>query len=269
METTVLGGVEVTRFILGSNPFSGFSHRSPETDSAMIHYYTTARIKQTLHEAERLGINTVITRGDHHMIRILLEYWDQGGKLQWVCQTCPELGPPEKTVQRAVSFGAQGCYIHGGHMAVALDQNAYDEIQAVLDRIRNAGLACGIAGHEIEVFQRAEAELDADFYMCCHYDPSPRRKRAEYVPGTPEQYREEDRQAMVAYARQLARPVIHYKVLAAGRNDPAEAFAFTARHMRDDDAVCVGVFSRDKPNMLEEDVRLFEEALTREGERST
>jgi hypothetical protein len=55
--------------------------------------------------------------------------------------------------------------------------------------------------------------------------------------------------------------VVHYKVLAAGRNDPAAAFGVVARSMRPQDAVCVGVFPRDRPEMIREDVELFEQAL--------
>jgi hypothetical protein len=50
--------------------------------------------------------------------------------------------------------------------------------------------------------------------------------------------------------------------LGAGRKDPAEAFAFAARHLRPGDAVCVGIYDEHKPDMLREDVRLFEQALS-------
>jgi hypothetical protein len=39
-------------------------------------------------------------------------------------------------------------------------------------------------------------------------------------------------------------------------------------HMRPGDLVCVGVYTRDKPRMLEENVRLFERA-TRPRDRAT
>jgi hypothetical protein len=35
--------------------------------------------------------------------------------------------------------------------------------------------------------------------------------------------------------------------MAAGRNDPREALAFVARHLRPQDAVCIGFFMRDNP----------------------
>jgi len=56
----------------------------------------------------------------------------------------------------------------------------------------------------------------------------------------------------------LSRPVIHYKILAAGRNEPEEAFAYCKSRMRPQDLACVGVFTGDDPGMLETDVRIFE-----------
>jgi len=94
MQQVHIGGLSVSRLIIGGNPFSGFSHQGSARDEEMKHYYTTERIKATLHEAERVGINTHIGRADHHVMRFLLEYWDEGGTLQWIAQTCPELGAP-------------------------------------------------------------------------------------------------------------------------------------------------------------------------------
>ncbi len=59
MQYVNIKDVPVSRFILGSNPFSGFSHQGVERDRAMVRHYTTARIKEVLREAERLGLHTV------------------------------------------------------------------------------------------------------------------------------------------------------------------------------------------------------------------
>lgn len=74
MENVMLNHLSISRFILGSNPFSGFSHQGEARDREMMRFYTSARIKDTLRQAEGLGINSVIGRADKHMIRILMEY---------------------------------------------------------------------------------------------------------------------------------------------------------------------------------------------------
>ena len=77
MRTVVFGDVEVARFVIGGNPFSGFSHQSRERSQEMVHYYTVARIKEALRKAEEAGINTFFGRTDRHVKRMLLEYWDE------------------------------------------------------------------------------------------------------------------------------------------------------------------------------------------------
>ncbi len=260
-----IGSLKVSRLIIGGNPFSGISHQGTETDWDMRRYYTVARIKATLREAESLGINALAARADAHIIRMLLEYWDEGGGIQWLAQTCPELGPSERSALVAVANGAKACYIHGGVMDTAVERGQTDEILAALELIKRAGLPAGVAGHDPRVFRWAEANADADFYMCCYYNSFSRYHDAAYSADADERYREEDRDAMVETIRDLGCPVIHYKVLAAGRTDPHEAFAHVARALRPQDAVCVGVYTKDKPDMLAEDMRLLEQCLRAVG----
>lgn len=265
MDTVKIGDVEVARFILGSNPFSGFSHQGRERDQEMIHHYTSSRIKEVLREAESLGINTLMARGDHHMQRLLLEYWDEGGTLQWFGQTCPEVGPPEKTLELVSRAGALACHIHGGYADHLLAAGELDKLRPTVEHARKLGLAIGCAGHITDTIRWVEENLDVDYYMCSYYNPIPRKVSAEHQSGTQEAYLDEDRQAMTELIQTLSKPVIHYKVMAAGRNDPAEAFEHVVRSMRPGDAVCVGVYPKDKPDMLKEDVELLERSLAAAG----
>jgi len=262
MDTISIGDLKLSRFILGSNPFSGFSHQLPEMDLEMKRYFTTARIKETLREAESLGINTLIGRTDHHIMRLLLEYWDEGGKIQWFAQTCPEVGSSEVCVERASGCGAGACHIHGGVMDFLYAQKKQREIPMIIELIRQKGMKAGIAGHNPQVFLWAEENVDVDYYLCSYYNSAHRDERAEHVSGMKEWFLEQDRKIMTDLIRNLSRPVIHYKIMAAGRNDPKAAFSFAARSMRPGDAVCVGVFPKTNPAMLREDVKLLEESET-------
>ena len=263
MDYITLKHLNVSRFILGSNPFSGFSHMSPEMDQVMRRFFSTARIKQLLFEAEELGVNTLIARTDHHVMRVLLEYWDEGGRLQWFAQTCPEIGDHQTCIQRAITSGAKACHIHGGVMDYLYAQKRLDEIPPVIQMIRDNGLLAGIAAHNPKVIEWAESNLDVDYYMCSYYNAAHRDERAEHVSGMEEWFIDEDRQAMTSLITTLSRPAIHYKVLAAGRNDPSEAFDVVARTMRPTDMVCVGIFHRDQMEMLKQDIDLLDTALER------
>lgn len=161
MPIVKIGHLSVSRLIIGGNPFSGFSHQSREKDIEMKRYYTTSRIKDTLRRAEELGINTFIGRADHHIIRVLLEYWDEGGTIQWIAQTCPEFGSISRGIENAISGGAKACYIHGGQMDFLLAHNKLKEAPAGIGRIREAEMPAGIAGHNPKVFEWAEKHLNA------------------------------------------------------------------------------------------------------------
>jgi hypothetical protein len=261
MQTVFIKNTSVSRMILGSNPFSGFSHQSPQVDWEMRHFFTTSRILETLFQAEEVGINTLIARTDYHVLRMLLEYRDQGGKLQWFAQTCPEVGSHEACILRAAAYGAKAVHLHGGVMDYAFAQGKMDEVPPALDLIREKGMLAGIAAHNPRVIEWAEEHLDVDYYLACYYNPSKRDEHAAHNPDAEERYLEEDRQEMTGLIQRLSRPVVHYKVLAAGRNDSKAAFTFAASKMRENDAVCVGVYPKDKPGMLAEDARLLEEAL--------
>ncbi len=264
MEKVKIANLAVSKLILGGNPFSGFSHQTPEKDQEMRRYYTSARIKATLRQAEALGVNTFIGRTDHHIQRVLLEYWDEGGTIRWVAQTCTEYQSIQRSIAEAVEAGAGACYIHGGQMDHLFANRKLDTVTDAIAQIRDAGLVAGVAAHNPQVHEWVGEHLELDFYMCSYYDPSPRDDLAEQRAGIKECFRDADRAKMVAVIQHLPAPAIHYKVLAAGRHDPDAAFAFVARHLRPQDAVCVGIYPKNKSTMLEENVTLLEQHL---GER--
>jgi hypothetical protein len=249
--------LKVSRFIIGGNPFSGFSHQGQDRDVEMLDYYSIEHVKQELKKAEALGINTNLSRSDNYIVRVLREYRNEGGNIQWFAQTASEMDL-DNNIQNAIDGKAKACYIHGGVMDNYYANGKMYLILPMIKKIKDAGLCAGIAGHRPEVFDWAEENLDCNFYMCCYYNPIYRDDDARHRRGLDEKFREEDRVKMLDTIQHLSKPVIHYKILAAGRNDPEEAFKLAAKAMRPQDAVCVGIFSKDDPLMLQKDVKLFE-----------
>ncbi|MFW6154265.1 MAG: hypothetical protein ACOC95_03515 [Planctomycetota bacterium] len=257
MDTVMLGSLAVSRLILGGNPFSGFSHQTTDDDRRMRRYYTVARIKEALRHAESLGITTLIARADNHIIRLLEAYWDEGGSIRWIAQTCPERGNEPPQVGAAIAAGAAGVFVHGGATDYLLARNCVEAIAPAVDEVAKAGLPVGVAGHTPAVFQWAEANLQLDFYMCSYYNPTNRARHAAHVHGADERFHPADRDAMAATIAGLSRPVIHYKVMAAGRNDPADALTFLKAHWRDGDAVCIGYDREKHPEAMRDNVALL------------
>ena len=261
MRTVKFGDVEVTRFVIGGNPFSGFSHQSRERDREMVHYYTAARIKETLRKAEAAGINTFFGRTDRHVKRMLLEYWDEGGQMQWFGQTASELGDQLRAIRDAATAGAVGVYVHGGIVDHWYTQGQFDMLEAALQQMRDCGLVAGFAGHMPEVHTWIRDNLQPDFQMCCYYDPSPRAASPHHVGGHEERWDEERRAQMAAFIPTLPWPAIHYKVFAAGNRSIEEGWQFLAQQMRPNDMACIGVYLKDNPSMIAENVATFDSLI--------
>ena len=256
-----VGSLEVSRLAIGGNPFSGFSHQSPQRDEEMRRYYTADRIKQALRKAEAAGINTLFARADNHVMRLLLEYWAEGGAIQWIAQTASERPDYLRNIETVAANGGKGCYLHGGQTDFYWNRGETDHFARALERIRSLGMAAGVAGHRPEPHEWIRDHLDPDFQLCCYYDPSPRADRPDHDPSDAEKFDPAHRERMAGMIQTLKCPAVHYKVLAAGRTPVREAFEYVAKFLRPQDVVLIGVHLGDDPDMIEKDVALFEEIV--------
>lgn len=264
-KTVSLRDVRVSRFLIGGNPLSGWSHQTTERDREMLDWYTMERVKEAYRLAEAAGVTGHVGRADEYVFHALHEHWSEGGALTWIAQTCPGVGSMRLGVENAIRGGAKCCFIHGGEMDHRVSHGETRAIFDAVEAIKDAGLAAGTAGHTTDTIQWAADHLELDFFMTCYYNPDDRTKQPGRDYGVQEYYGEEHRAAMCALIQQLPAPAIHFKVLAAGRNDPEEAFGYVADAYRPGDAVCVGVFTKDNADMIQEDVDLLESALRTRG----
>lgn len=252
-----LHGLSVSRLILGGNPFSGFSHQSHERDEEMLDYYTTERLKETLRRAEAAGINTTIMRSDLHIHRLLREYYNEGGHIQWIAQVGGDSG--QQTVVRAidvaVTAGAKAIYIHGGHVDQAYADKDDTTLIEWLDHIRQRGLPAGVAGHASDAHLWADELGIADFHAVCFYNCGSLHR------GGGDKFNREDPPLAVAAIQKIRKPCIGYKILGAGRIEPHEAFSFAFANIKDTDMVNVGMHRGDNDNMVEDNVATVEGIL--------
>jgi len=261
MRNVKIGNAQVSGLCIGGNPFSGFSHQTPERTKEMLEYYTPSRIKATLRAAEDAGINTFFGRTDDHIMGLLREYWDDGGSIQWFAQVCTERGKPDvwrKWLQAAIELGATGTYLHGGIVDNWYATEAFDGFHEALGTMRDGNVAAGFAGHKPEAHAYIRDNLEVDFQMCSYYNPSDRSKSAHHV-SEGEKWHEEDREKMLEVIATIEDPVVHYKVFAAGNMPIVPGFEVMGKAMRETDVACVGLFLKDDPEMIQKDVALFEE----------
>jgi hypothetical protein len=251
-------GLEVSRLIIGGNPFSGFSHQSPERDQEMMNYYTVARIKETLARAEAAGLNTAIMRSDDHIHRMLREYYNEGGQIQWIAQVCgsAELLDFESAVRAAVAAGAKAAYLHGGLLDRCYAERNADVLAKMVEQMHAGGVPVGTAGHAPEAHLWAhELELPLDFHVVCFYNCG------SLHDGRGEKFKESDPPRAIEAIRAIDRPCIGYKIMAAGRVEPRVAFEYAFANIKPGDVVNVGIYRGDRDDMVEADVRIVEEIL--------
>ena len=265
MRTTRIGRVDVSRLVVGGNPFSGFSHQSPQRDRQMREYFTSDRICRMLRDAEAAGINTAFMRTDEHILGVLRQHRDEGGTIQWFAQVVydgEDPGVHREWIRRAGEMGAAGMYLHGGATDSWHATGQFELFGEALELMRGWGVPGGFAGHRADAHAYVRDHVKPDFQMCCHYDPTDRRSAPAHS-NVSEKWSVDDRAAMLELIATLPCPAVHYKVFAGGNRPGDEAFDTLSRCVRPGDVVCIGVFPGDDEDLLAKDIALFEKHVER------
>jgi hypothetical protein len=235
LPTIRLGGLEVSRFILGSNPFWGYSHKSAALDEEMRRFHTDERIMQILEEAAECGLTAVASPPEERWTNFYPRYLERGGRLKiWLsqCDRAPDY--MLRDIDRSVKAGARAIFIQGARVEEQYAAGRFDTLRSWIERIKEAGLPAGCAAHWPEVHPELERrKFPTDFYYQCFYNAS---KSSDYAPA--------EREKAVETVLQLEKPVVAYKILAAGRLPASEGFEYAFNHIRSKDGVCVGIYAQ-------------------------
>ena len=258
-----IGNVAVSRLIIGGNPISGNAHSRdlPYVSSLMRKYFTDEKCVETLQICEQCGINTAQFRTDSHIVRVLDKYWKQGGKMQWIAQIKPrqpDISDIMNDIRMAFDNGAVGGYLQGGVADTLVQNGRIDLVQKAFEDIKANGTIAGVGGHSLDVIIACEkAGMKPDFYMktlhCGDYwsaDIQPQNDNIWSV--TPEK--------TIEFMKQVNRPWIAFKVLAAGAIHPQQGFKYAFENGAD--FICVGMFDFQ----VRENVLIAKDILNKIGE---
>lgn len=271
LPTVPFGELNITRLIIGGNPFRGNSHLSAQLSAEMQEFFTVERIKKTLAACETYGINTVQARGDVLIQACVREYWAEGGRLHFIAQTASELRDLSSHVRQLAHFGAAGIYVHGTFTDRHFQAGTFHEVEELLKAIRDTGVRTGLGTHMPEVVDYAEEKgLDVDFYMTCLHNLSRKPRESAIVSGNlnvEEEYRLEDRYAMYERIRRTKKTCLAFKIFAAGRlcgssEQVRAVFEEVFAHIKPCDAVVVGMFPKYK-DQVAENAAIVQEILSR------
>jgi hypothetical protein len=246
------GDHDVTRLIVGGNPFRGNSHFSPDLDREMREYHTVNHVVQTLLRAEECGINTMQSRGDDIIFDMVRAYREAGGTMQWIVQTASEKPDLFENIREIAALDPIAIYWHGSRTDRMWKEGRIQELDPYLQAIRSTGKLVGVASHMPHVLHWIEDRgWDVDFYMACFYNLAKVERDSMLVTGrsVAEPFDDEDREVAIEFIQSTDKPCIAYKVLAASRKCGSEAelrdaFQYAYDHIKPGDVVDVGVFQK-------------------------
>ncbi len=230
-----IGKRQVSRMLIGGNPFSAISHSEPLVYPSRLfkQYFTHEKVVETLSICVQNGINTFLGRIDENVIGFLKLYEKTyGERVPWIAQTSAkaEKGATKQQIQDnirvAADNGAIGCYVQGESADFLVAKGNVGHIEEHVALMRKLGMLGGVGAHVNRTIEEtAKAGLKPDFYMKTI-------NRLGYNAA------ESDRTAQIMAT--VEAPWIAFKVLGAGRIGPEEGFAYALKAGAD--FLCVGMF---------------------------
>ena len=229
--------LELSRMFLGGNLIGGWAHsRDLAYVSDLVKaYHTDEKVFQTLHMAERVGMNTILT--NPRLSRVINDYWKKaGGTIQFISD-CAD-GTLEEGTQKSIDAGAHSCYAQGGITDRLVAESKFDEIANFLTQVRGNNMLAGIGAHKLETVQACvDRGLRPDYWVKTlhhrNYWSANFTKECDNIwCVNPDE--------TIAYMEKLEEPWIGFKILAAGAIHPKDAFPFVLKNGAD--FICVGMY---------------------------
>jgi hypothetical protein len=268
-----IGKLTISRLICGGNLINGFAHARDliYVSSLLRHYFTDEKIMETWEQCEENGINTMIStvnsphaNGNDPTIRVINKYWNErGGKIQWLAQCFPQSNDLTSRIQIAVDNGAAGAFIQGQVGDTWVKNSRVDLLAKAVAFIKKNGLIAGVACHDLAVPIALEKEgVEVDFYMKTlhsdnYFSATPKEDRpASGLPGHDNMWCV-DPEKTIEFMKNVTRPWIAYKVLAAGAIHPRDGFKYAFEGGAD--FACVGMIDFQ----VIEDVLIAKNLLTK------
>lgn len=269
-------GKTISRLIVGDNPFTGHSYiEDVIPGQEMIKYYTAENIKSALKEIEKAGITTMLPLADPYIARILKEYNENGGNLQFIWQPYMPLRQDVSMRELARVKGTIGIYHQGTTTDRLYREGNIEQIKENIKMWRELGVPVGLASHQPHVIAQCEEEdWGPDFYLTSLHNGN-RWKNGEqssFITGESKahiRFSAKDRPLMLEVVKNIKKPVGVYKIFAGGQmflnkteEEQREAIKGVYEEifsvLKPDDFAIFGAFQRDK-NQIKENVDLYNE----------
>ena len=251
------GNAELSRLVLGVNPFYGFSHYNNNFSSSMREWYTQDRVCEVLHRASSFGINAFNYVNVERSPQDWARFQTEGGKMHLIVQVMAK--DDEAALVRDLKPLA--LQRRGEEIDLAYQNGTMASEREWCKRARDLGVLVGVGTHKPEVIELVEEQgWDVDFYSGCVYNRTrtdgewKQILNGELLEMPREIYLQSDPPRMYKVMRQTPKTCFAFKILAAGRiadGGIVQAFRTAYSSIKPNDGVYVGMFPRDKDEIKE------------------
>jgi uncharacterized membrane protein YphA (DoxX/SURF4 family) len=235
MGVLVKGKPPISRLILGSNILSGTAHSRDLIYSRSLFraYNTEKKIIETYILSEQAGINLFF------LTPLLTRYRNTfSTNIQTWANVVPTKDDIYSQVDKLIDQGVDYILIQGAACDRRVLEGNVDVLDKCVDHIKRQGYPAGLGAHSIEAFYACEeAGIEPDFYYkTMHNDnywsahPIENRVPLEWRNMSENHNEFHDNmwclfpEKTIKYIRKVEKPVVGFKVLAAGAIPPEKGF---------------------------------------------
>jgi len=245
---TTIEDASLSRLMIGTNWFMGFSHTSRAKDNHINEHMTSRRIADVLEAFMTAGVDTLYGHSPApKMIDAIKDAEDRTGrKCYKIAIPTLNIGPgpdaraeTERILDQYAALDLTICMPHQATTDALVDRRArcIRDGEMYMQMIRQRGMIPGLSTHMPETpIYADEGALDAATYVQIY-------NAAGFLMQI-----EVDWVHRMIWQR--AKPVITIKPLAAGRLHPLVGLAFSWATLRDCDAIAVGTMTPDEAREL-------------------
>jgi hypothetical protein len=240
---TTVGGLSVSRMVVGTNWFLGYSHTSVAKDKFITSFQTRKNVAEILTVFFEAGVDTILGMPVPILSEAIQDAQDKTGREAKLILT-PGFnvvpgGPPEEEPERVFDkckkLGATFCMPHQGVTDALLDRMHKEirDIDKYTRMIRDRGMIPGLSTHMPETVGIADdTNIDVETYVQL-YNATGFLMQVEV-------------DWVMRVIKDAKKPVLTIKPLAAGRILPPVGLAFAWNTIRDQDMVSIGTTTPDE-----------------------
>jgi hypothetical protein len=227
---------------------------------AMREWFTSERTAEFLLACERRGIMAWQCDHTEKATEALRQARAKGSQLKVICLHAERpLDAPLRTV--VADLAPFAIVHHGGVTDALLRAGKAQQVRDFVKKVKDLGLLAGVSSHcPDHIKQIADAGWENDFFMTCFYyvnRPAEEQRRLLGKVTVGEPFFESDPAEMTAVIRQVNKPCLGFKILAAGRScwskpSVEQAFRYAFASIKPGDGVIVGMFPRYADQVAED-----------------